>query len=234
MPDKTYGTILTRAGNAGITNAMLTGEQVKWAKICVGDGNGYDYIPDSNQTSLRNQLWSGPITEMTLAEGNENQIIIHGVIPSDVGGFWIREIGILDEDDNLVAVGNTPAQEKATGANKVIMDMDLYIHVLVSNAEVVNVIVDPTVTIASQADLRNLEERVQQLISQITQVDVITDPEIDEITQTPVAGNIIIGEGLSDDEVTRLIDDDPYNDPTDFVSTGALSDKEIQKILQGE
>lgn len=231
MPTKEYGTILTKVGNAGITNAMLTGEKVNWSRICVGDGNGYDYTPDANQTELRNKLWDGPISDMSLVEGNDNQIIIHGVIPTEVGGFWIREIGILDDDGNLVAVGNTPAQEKATGASKVIMDMDVYIHILVTNADVVNVVVDPTVTIASKADLEHLREEVYQWMTGVTAIDSITNEEIDEITGTPVQGNIIIGQGLSDDEVSRLIDDDPYNDPTDFSTTGALSKQEILEIL---
>lgn len=231
MPDKEFGTILTNAGNAAITNAMLTGEKVNWSKICVGDGGGYDYIPDAGQQTLRNKVWEGAIADMSLAEGNQNQIVIHGVIPSEVGGFWIREIGILDDKDNLVAVGNTPAQEKATGANKVIMDMDVYIHILVTNAEVVNIVVDPTVTIASKGDLQNLRDDIMRAIGQITAIESITDEEIEEITGTPLIEGIVYGQGLSEDEMARLIDDDPYNDPSDFSTSGALSIKEIQKLL---
>lgn len=231
MPDKEFGTILTNAGNAAITNAMLTGEKVNWSKICVGDGGGYDYIPDANQQTLRNKVWEGAISDMTLAEGNQNQIVIHGVIPSDVGGFWIREIGILDDNGNLVAVGNTPAQEKATGANKVIMDMNVYIHVLVTNADVVNIVVDPTVTIASKSDLQNLRDDIMRMIGQITAVESITDEEIEEITGMPVIEGVVYGEGLSNDEMARLVDDDPYNDPSDFTTAGALSAKEIQELL---
>lgn len=231
MPEREFGTILTNAGNAAIVNAMLTGEKVNWTKICVGDGGGYDYIPDASQQSLRNKMWEGAISDITLAEGNDNQLVVHGVIPTDVGGFWIREIGILDENDNLVAVGNTPAQEKATGVNKVVMDMDVYIHVLVSNADVVNVVVDPTVTIASKADLQHLRDELMRLIGQLTTIESITDPEIEEILGMPVAQGTVIGEGLSTDEMTRLVDDDPYNDPSDFETAGALSTKEIQEIL---
>lgn len=231
MPEREFGTILTNAGNAAIVNAMLTGEKVNWNKICVGDGGGYDYIPDAGQQTLRNKVWEGNIADMTLAEGNDNQIVIHGIIPSDVGGFWIREIGILDENDNLVAVGNTPAQEKATGANKVIMDMDVYIHVLVSNADVVNIVVDPNVTIASKRDLQNLRDDIMRTIGQYVEVESITDEEIEEITGLPVATGTIIGEGLSQDEVERLVDDDPYNDPSDFEPAGALSEKEIKELL---
>lgn len=231
MPDREFGTILTNAGNAAITNAMLTGEKVNWSKICVGDGGGYDYIPDANQQTLRNKVWEGSISDMTLAEGNQNQIVIHGIIPSDVGGFWIREIGILDDEGNLVAVGNTPAQEKATGANKVIMDMDVYIHVLVTNADVVNVVVDPTVTIASKRDLQNLRDDIMRTIGQVISVESITDEEIEEITGLPIAEGVVYGEGLSEDEMALLVDDDPYNDPSDFISAGALSVSEIQELL---
>lgn len=261
MPsEREFGTILTQAGNAAIANALLTGQKANWARVCVGDANGYDYTPDASQTALRHQTWDGPISEMWMADDAGNQIVIHAVIPSNVGGFSIREIGVLDENGVLVAVGNTPTQEKATGANKVIMDMDLYIHVLVSNAEVVNIMVDPTVAIASKADLDRLREELLAEMAGFTAVGSITNAEIDEITGTPVSGSspvpggsvesiteeeideitgtplepsVVEGESLSRDEVARILDDDPDNDPPYDRQPGALTPDEIKSILEG-
>lgn len=255
MPEKQYGTILTQAGNAAIVNALLTGDKVNWTHICVGDGGGYDTIPDSNQKALKRMLWQGPISDITIAEGSENQLVIHGVIPTDVGGFWIREIGILDDDGNLVAVGNTPAQEKATGANKVVMDMDLYIHVLVSNANAVNVTVDPTVAIASKADLERLREEFMALIAGIEfeyltdeeiltltgasygvggyYGDALTDEEIEELVGEALRPTTILGDPIPTGDIEKLLDDDPANDPVydEKDVGGAMSEEDIISLL---
>ncbi|XLM21028.1 phage tail protein, partial [Chromobacterium piscinae] len=91
---------------------------------------------------------------------NPNWIIAELVIPDEVGGFTIREVGVFDAAGALIAVGKFPESYKpvlADGANK-----QLYVRLImeVSNAAAVTLQVDPSVVLATRAtvDQRIAEE----------------------------------------------------------------------------
>lgn len=151
-----YGTMCTDIGNAAIANSVLTGTKVNFAQIVVGDGNGTPYVPVSGQTSLKHQVWSGAIAEVTQDPQQVNRMILHAVLPSSVGGWVMREIGVLDDKGQLLAVGNTPEIPKEVVTSGAIMEMDLYIYISVVDARGANVIIDPTVIIATKADINKL------------------------------------------------------------------------------
>lgn len=162
-----YGTMCTDIGNAAIANSVLTGTKVNFAQIVVGDGNGTPYVPVSGQTSLKHQVWSGAIAEVTQDPDQMNRMILHAVLPSSVGGWVMREIGVLDDKGQLLAVGNTPEIPKEVVTSGAIMEMDLYIYISVVDARGVNVIIDPTVIIATKADINKLWDTVNKLAQSV-------------------------------------------------------------------
>ena len=162
-----YGTMCTDIGNAAIANSVLTGTKVNFAQIVVGDGNGTPYVPASGQTSLKHQVWSGAIAEVTQDPDQMNRMILHAVLPSSVGGWVMREIGVLDDKGQLLAVGNTPEIPKEVVTSGAIMEMDLYIYISVVDARGVNVIIDPTVIIATKADINKLWDTVNKLAQSV-------------------------------------------------------------------
>ena len=97
--DKSYYTIITDVGKAKIANASVTGNKVGFVKIQLGDGGGSEYTPTESQTALKNVVWEGNIGNTTTDETAPNCIILESLIPSSVGGFMIREIGYLDDED---------------------------------------------------------------------------------------------------------------------------------------
>ncbi len=144
------GTILTTAGKAELLNAPMLHKEVNWTTIAVGDANGSSYIPVETQTELKNQVWSGEITDMLeIAEGH---IEFHTSIPAEAGPFVIREAGILNDQGVLVAVAPVEDQNKVsiTGTSGTVNDMDFIIEALVDNAESINISIDPNTIIATR------------------------------------------------------------------------------------
>lgn len=162
-----YGTMCTDIGNAAIANSVLTGAKVNFSQIVVGDGGGTPYVPVSGQTTLKHQVWSGAIAEVTQDPDQPNRMILHAVLPSSVGGWVMREIGVLDDKGQLLAIGNTPEIPKEVVTSGAIMEMDLYIYISVVDARGVNVIIDPTVIIATKADINKLWDTVNKLVQSV-------------------------------------------------------------------
>ena len=168
MATQLYGTMCTDIGNAAIANSVLCGPKVNFTQIAVGDANGTPYVPVSGQTTLKHQVWSGAIAEVSADPEQPNRMILHAVLPSSVGGWVMREIGVLDDKGRLIAIGNTPEIPKEVVTSGAIMEMDLYIYISVVDARGVNVVIDPTVVIATKADINKLWQAVDAMKSAVS------------------------------------------------------------------
>ena len=147
---ESFYTILTNIGLAAIANAQVSQSQVDFVTFVVGDSNGSYYNPTTSQTSLVNEVWRGPISAISIDEKNANWVIVEAVIPATVGGFAVREIGVLDTTGQLLAVGKVPETYKPVTAEGSLKDLYLRMILEVSNASVVALKVDPTVIFASK------------------------------------------------------------------------------------
>ncbi|WP_418886844.1 phage tail protein [Gilliamella apicola] len=110
--NQTYYTILTQKGVALLDNATSQGFQLKITQMAVGDGNGNITTPDATQTELVNEVRRAAIDKLFVDNENPCQIIAEQVIPETDGGWFIQEIGLFDDENNLIAVGNYPATYK--------------------------------------------------------------------------------------------------------------------------
>ena len=86
------------AFRAGGTRKALT-------HVAVGDGNGTIPLVSASQTGLVHEVWRGLANAVMANPDDPTDLLVDVVIPNNVGGFWIREWGIFDEDGELVAVG---------------------------------------------------------------------------------------------------------------------------------
>jgi hypothetical protein len=148
-----YYAILTDIGTAAMANAAAMGNKVNITQFAVGDGSGAYYQPTSGMTALKNEVWRGNVSEVVQNEDSSNIIDVTGVIPSDAGGFTIREMGVFDASRQLIAVANTPDTAKVVIADGTSSEMSIKMQIAVSNAEVINFTLDPTVIIATKKDL---------------------------------------------------------------------------------
>lgn len=145
-----YYALLTNVGAAKLANATALGGQVEITQMAVGDGNGALPTPNPAQTALVHELRRALLNTLTIDPVNTNQIIAEQVIPEDVGGWWIREIGLFDKDGDLIAVANCaetykPLLQEGSGRVQVIR-----VILIVSSTEAVTLKIDPSVVLATR------------------------------------------------------------------------------------
>ncbi|OOM71095.1 hypothetical protein CLPUN_50870 [Clostridium puniceum] len=163
-----FYTILTSTGKAKLANSAVLGSKVNFKTLKVGDGKGAYYEPSENQTSLVNQVWSGNIGSISVDENNPNWIVIETLIPATIGGFFIREAGIFDEDDELIAISKLSETYKPVVSEGSIKDLCIKIILEVSNVESVTLKIDPTVIVATRKDIDILEAKVQDVNTKVS------------------------------------------------------------------
>lgn len=104
-------TILTNIGEQLASNGFITGVMPKITKVWFGDGGGSIITPNKDTTQLVNMITEGVGTTI-LRLGEPNRLYIYTQIPNNVGDFTVREIGLLTDDDILIAYGGGFEQYK--------------------------------------------------------------------------------------------------------------------------
>ncbi|HGM3217954.1 phage tail protein [Clostridioides difficile] len=167
--DKSYYTILTNMGKAKIANASIVGEKVDFAKIQLGDGGGVEYNPTEDQTALKRVVWEGKVGNVTTDETMSNCLILESLIPANVGGFIISEIGYLDSDGNLLAISKYRAAYKPTLENDgAVIDMKVKTIFVVSNVNNIELKIDPTIIFATLKDIQDLDTKIDTTKTELT------------------------------------------------------------------
>ncbi|MEX2839872.1 phage tail protein [Clostridioides difficile] len=160
LAEQQYFTLVTDVGKAAIANASITGEKVDFAKIKVGDGGGSSYTPTESQTALKNVVWESTLEHAQADKDNPNWVVIQKFIPGDVGGFEIREVGLFDSKDQLLAISSYPTTYKPTVDSGTVKELLIKVILVVSNVANINLKVDPTVILATLKDIQDLETKI--------------------------------------------------------------------------
>ena len=119
---KQYYSILTEHGTLAFAKAVGNKTPLQITHMAVGDGNGSNTTPNAKQTALVHEVYRAKISSVSVDPRNNKQAVFELVIPENVGGFHIREMGIFDNQNKLVAVANCPESFKPTlgsGSGKV-------------------------------------------------------------------------------------------------------------------
>ncbi|MCY6958880.1 phage tail protein [Clostridium brassicae] len=159
MAEQFY-TLLTKIGKAKIANATALGNKVNFATLKVGDGKGKYYNPTEEQEDLVNEVWQGNINSIRVDEDNPNWVVIEVIIPSSIGGFMIREAGIFDDENNMIAIGKYPETYKPQAQDGSTKDLVIKMILEVSNTSSVTLKIDPTVILATQKDIQLLSNNL--------------------------------------------------------------------------
>lgn len=147
----TYYTLLTKIGQARIANAVALNQKVNLTYMAVGDGNGNPTTPNENQTALVREKYRATINQLTVDADNPNYLVAELIVPTNVGGWSIYEVGVFDDQNQLIAVANFPATYKPELVEGSGRDLIVRIIIQVSNTSVVTLKIDPAITLASQA-----------------------------------------------------------------------------------
>ncbi|EPP7644671.1 phage tail protein [Citrobacter freundii] len=146
-----FKTIITTAGAAKLAAATVPGgKKVNLTAMAVGDGGGTLPEPNAGQTKLINEVWRHALNKISQDNKNKNYIVAELVIPPEVGGFWMRELGLYDDAGTLIAVANMAESYKPELAEGSGRAQTCRMVIIVSSIASVELSIDATTVMATQ------------------------------------------------------------------------------------
>ena len=146
-----FKTIITTAGAAKLAAATMPGgKKVNLTAMAVGDGGGVLSEPNAGQVKLINEVWRHALNKISQDNKNKNYIVAELVIPPEVGGFWMRELGLYDDAGTLIAVANMAESYKPELAEGSGRAQTCRMVIIVSSIASVALSIDATTVMATQ------------------------------------------------------------------------------------
>ncbi|EPP2324395.1 phage tail protein [Escherichia coli] len=146
-----FKTVITTAGAAKLAAATVPGgKKVNLSAMAVGDGNGKLPVPDAGQTKLMHEVWRHALNKVSVDNKNKNYIVAELVVPPEVGGFWMRELGLYDDAGTLIAVANMAESYKPELAEGSGRAQTCRMVIILSNVASVELSIDASTVMATQ------------------------------------------------------------------------------------
>lgn len=120
-----YYSIITNRGKELEAEALASGRLIVLTHFVVGDSNGKQVKPEPSQIRLINETYRGDIAELVVSPEQSTQLMAKIVLPTGVGGFTVREVGLMTDAGELYAVANCPSIDKPVGGVSVNMQFRL-------------------------------------------------------------------------------------------------------------
>ncbi|HBQ3914877.1 TPA: phage tail protein [Klebsiella pneumoniae] len=187
MAGKKYIAILTPAGEAKMAAAAISGEPVGFSHMGVGDGGGTPYQPYAEQTGLVNELYRAPLNRLVIADSGANVIRAEMVMFPQVGGFWLREAALYDDDGVCLALASLPPSYKPLLAEGSGRQQAVNLWIAVNNTADVRLMTDPAVVIASLGEVDRAKNEAKDYADKIlNELDINIQQAITEAIKTAV------------------------------------------------
>ncbi|EPC7299710.1 phage tail protein [Proteus mirabilis] len=226
--------LLTVIGANKLAKATALGTTLKITQMAVGDGGGTLPMPSAEQTKLVNEKRRAGINTLFIDSKNANQIVAEQVIPENEGGYWIREIGLFDDEGSLIAVGNCPETYKPQLQEGSGRTQTIRMILTVSHTESVELKVDPSVILATRESVDNAIEIASKSILDTVEKEYATK---DEVKKKFDNRNIVHEKGASKEKVisqkgvTELFQPKGNYQPAGNYVTTATFNLEINKKI---
>ncbi|HCJ3564197.1 TPA: tail fiber protein [Salmonella enterica subsp. enterica serovar Infantis] len=192
-----FKTVITTAGAAKLAAATVPGgKKINLNVMAVGDGGGKLPDPDAGQTQLVNEVWRHTLNKISQDNRYSNYIVAELVIPPEVGGFWMRELGLYDDEGTLIAVANMAESYKPELAEGSGRAQTCRMVIIVSSVESVALSIDSTMVMATQdyvddrlAEHEKSRRHPDATLKEkgFTQLSNATDSESETLAATPKA-----------------------------------------------
>ncbi|EBV2387220.1 phage tail protein [Salmonella enterica subsp. enterica serovar Mississippi] len=192
-----FKTVITTAGAAKLAAATMPGgKKINLNVMAVGDGGGKLPVPDAGQTQLVNEVWRHTLNKISQDNRYSNYIVAELVIPPGVGGFWMRELGLYDDEGTLIAVANMAESYKPELAEGSGRAQTCRMVIIVSSVESVALSIDSTMVMATQdyvddrlAEHEKSRRHPDATLKEkgFTQLSNATDSESETLAATPKA-----------------------------------------------
>ncbi|HFK5774936.1 TPA: phage tail protein [Enterobacter ludwigii] len=146
-----YKTVITKAGAEKLAAATVpNGKKVNFTAMAVGDGGGQLPTPNASQTKLINEVWRHALNKISQDKKNKNYVVAELLIPPEIGGFWMREMGLYDDAGTLIAVGNMAESYKPALAEGSGRAQTVRMVIMVSDIASVELSIDSSTIMATQ------------------------------------------------------------------------------------
>lgn len=151
MPTLEYYSVITAIGRAKIADSIITDKAIKPTQIALGDGGGNAVKPLGTETALKHEVYRGPINDMYKPIPTDpTQVACALVVPEEIGGWTVREVGLYDADGDLIAYGSVPDVVKPVLSSGSSVDFAIVMITLIGTSPNVQLIIDPGVVRATR------------------------------------------------------------------------------------
>ncbi|TBM04263.1 hypothetical protein EYY87_13545 [Hafnia paralvei] len=211
-----YKAVLTKIGAAKIAAATAGGTKINLTQMAVGDGGGTLPTPDPAQTELIAEKHRAALNKVIVDPKHKNYLVAELVIPPEIGGFWMRELGLYDEVGALIAVSNMAESYKPLLSEGSGRAQTLRMVVIVSDMDTVNLLIDSSTVLATQeyVDDKLLEHEQSRRHPDatlkekgFTQLSSATNSTSETLAATPKAVKAAYDKALEADKKAQTADD---------------------------
>lgn len=151
-----YYTLVTNIGAARIAKATALGTVVNLSQMAVGDGGGQPITPSATATALTREVYRASLNMLEVDENNQKQVIAELLIPEEEGDFTIREVGLFDNNNNLIAIGSIADSYKPRLSSGTASQQIIRMVIQIDNTDAVGIKVDPAVVLATREFVEKL------------------------------------------------------------------------------
>ncbi|GHK40264.1 hypothetical protein KPZU07_10490 [Klebsiella pneumoniae] len=162
-----YRAILTEAGLNKLAAAALSGEPVSFAEMAVGDGGGQEVMPDPTRAALINELYRAPLNRVVIADKAQNIIRVELIILPQIGGFWMREAALFDDEGACLAIASLPPSYKPSLSEGSGRSSAVNMWIIVSNTDNVQLIAQPSAVIATVDEVNRAKNEAKDYADKI-------------------------------------------------------------------
>lgn len=131
-----YRLYLTTQGREKVAAAASSARPLALTEFVVGSGKNVDFSTRLSENNLVKKHYQGRIQAISKSTTHLGQYEIDCVIPEGIGGFVVREFGLLDESGVLVYVGALPEVEKPKKGSAAALDYRIKAVVEIDNPDV--------------------------------------------------------------------------------------------------
>ncbi|MCS5943614.1 phage tail protein [Klebsiella pneumoniae] len=162
-----YSALLTEAGKNRVASAAITGQTVGFHYMGVGDGIRDASFPEGAGDTLISERYRAPLNRVVIADQSANVIRTEMIILPQVGGFWLREAALYDDEGVCLAVASLPPSYKPQleeGSGR-LQSVNLWI--AVSNTESVELKTDPSVILATVEEVTRAKDEAKDYTDEL-------------------------------------------------------------------
>jgi phage-related tail fiber protein len=139
-----YRLVITNAGLTKLANANINGVQLHLTQYSVGDGV---LTPALATASLASEKYRANLNAVEIDNGVAT---IDCVLPTEIGGWYVRECGLWDSDGDLFASCVVPASYKVAPSEGAAKSLQIRLRIAIGNAESIAFETDETIIYATQ------------------------------------------------------------------------------------